>query len=167
MADVRLTDCTDGAKVLVRADPDGATAAALGVRLGRAVRDGDGVLVVRTAPDAWLLLAPAGRPVAPLAAGVEAAAGGEFVSAVDVTHGHALVRLRGAAAAPVLSSVCAIDLTDAATRQGAVFRSLLAGISATIIRDDSDGQLSYLVLCDRSYGRFLTDVLTDAGASGS
>ncbi|MGH3683252.1 MAG: hypothetical protein ACRDT2_23750, partial [Natronosporangium sp.] len=60
MAEVIALDRTDRTvKVLVRADPGGALAAALAVPFGRAARDGDGALVVRTAPDAWLLLASA------------------------------------------------------------------------------------------------------------
>lgn len=163
MAEVRFTDCTGQPSVLVRADPDGALAAALGVPVGRAARDGDGVLVVRTGPDAWLLLAAAGT-AAPAVRGLEALAGGEFASVFDVTHGHTLVRLTGPGAGPVLARVCAIDLADAATPDRTAFRSLVAGVVATVVRDDAEGERSYLVACDRSYGRYLVDVLTDAAA---
>lgn len=159
MAEASLTDCTDDlAKLLVRADSP-AVAAALAVPLGRAARDRDGTLVVRTAPDAWLLLAPAG--VAPTFPPPDS---GEFTSVFDVTHGYALVRLTGPGAAEVLARLCPIDLTRAP--DGAAFRSLLAGIAATVVRDDdrATGQPSYLVQCDRSYQRYLVDVLTDAAA---
>jgi heterotetrameric sarcosine oxidase gamma subunit len=196
--DAKLTDCTDQPLVLVRADPGGALAAALDVPNGRAARDGDGALVVRTAPDAWLLLAPAATATS-VVRRIEALGEAEFASVFDVTHGHALVRLTGPAAASVLARVCAIDLADAATPDGTAFRSLVAGIAATVVRDDTgpgrwtglpaaslasldrsdalgsagatpaggrdaDGERSYLVQCDRSYGRYLVDVLTDAAS---
>jgi heterotetrameric sarcosine oxidase gamma subunit len=161
--EAKLTDCTDQPLVLVRADPGGALAAVLGVPNGRAARDGDGALVIRTAPDAWLLLAPPGTVTSAIRR-IEALGEGEFASVFDVTHGHALVRLTGPAAASVLARVCAIDLADAATPDGTAFRSLVAGIAATVVRDDADGERSYLVQCDRSYGQYLVDVLTDAGS---
>lgn len=164
-AEVSGTDCTDRtAKLLVRADPAGALAAALDVPFGRAVRDGDGALVARTAPDAWLLLAAG--PATPLVRRIEALGAGEFASVVDVTHGHALVRLTGTAAAAVLAKLCAIDLADPATPDGTAFRSLVAGVPATVIHDarpDTGPDRSYLVQCDRSYRQYLREVLTDAG----
>ncbi|MPZ27906.1 MAG: hypothetical protein GEV12_16215 [Micromonosporaceae bacterium] len=134
--EVSATDCTDLAKVLVRADPGGALAAALDVPFGRAVRDGNDALVVRTAPDAWLLLAAADLAT-PLVRRVEALGAGEFASVVDVTHGHALARLTGTTAAVVLAKLCAIDLADPATPDGNTFRSLVAGVAVTVVRDDA------------------------------
>lgn len=160
MAEVRAIDCTDLTKVLVRADPGGALAAALDVPFGRAVRDSHGALVVRTAPDTWLLLASAG-PATPRRIGALGA--GEFASVVDVTHGYALARLTGPAAAAVLAKLCAIDLADPATPDGTAFRSLVAGVPATVIRDDTGPERSYVVQCDRSYRQYLREVLTDAG----
>jgi sarcosine oxidase, subunit gamma len=164
-SEISLTHCSNQIAVLVRADPAGAVAAGLGVTQGRAVRDGDGTLVTRTAPDAWLLLAPAGYQVDCITERIESYAGGDFASVVDVTHAHTVVRLHGSAAASVLSRVCAIDLGEAAIPDGTVFGSLVAGISAIIVRDDVDGERSYLVRCDRSYGRYLIDVLADASGA--
>jgi heterotetrameric sarcosine oxidase gamma subunit len=81
---------------------------------------------------------------------------------VDVTHAHWFGRLSGVGAASVLASVCAIDLADPVNPHGTTFRTLVAGIPATVIRDDIAGERSYLVLCDRSYGQYLIDTLTDA-----
>lgn len=162
MSDVELTDHTDLAKVLVRAEPDGRFAGALGVQCGHAVLDADGALVVRTAPGAWLLLAPAGSSSS-MVRRTEALADGEFASVVDVTHGHTVLRLTGSAAASVLAKLCAIDLSDAVAPDGTAVRTLLAGINAAVIRDDAVAARSYLALCDRSYGEYLIDVLTDAG----
>lgn len=166
MPDVTLTDCTGRTVALVRASPGGEVTAGLGVPLGRAARTGDGTLVVRTAPDAWLLLADPASQFPSQARGtappIEAA--GEFVNVFDVTHGYAVVRLTGRDAAAVLARVCAIDLSDAASPDGTAFRSLVAGVAATIVRDDGAGARSYLVVCDASYCEYLVDVLTDAAA---
>lgn len=161
MSEVRLADCTGWTTVLVRAGRDGALAAALGVPHGRAARDGQGTLIVGTAPGAWLLLAPA-TPADRIVPGVEAVARGEFASVVDVTHGHVLLRLTGAEAPSVLAALCAADLSARTAPDGTALRTLIAGIPATLVRDDEDGVLSYLLACDRSYGRYLADVISDA-----
>lgn len=163
MPDAQLTEQADLPKVEVRAAPDGGLATALGVPYGRAMRDSRGVLVVGTTPEGWLLLAPDGRAPS-MVRTVEDLAGREFVTAVDVSHGYACFQITGHAARSVLAKLCAIDLTDRAMPDGTAFRSLLAGITATVVREDKDGELSYLVLCERSYGQYIADVLVDAGS---
>lgn len=160
MSEVTITDCTGWTKVLVRTAPSSALAAELNTPYGRA-RDADGVLIVGATPDGWLLLAPGG-PAESIVQRTASQAGSEFASVVDVTHGHALVRLNGAASRDVLTKVCAVDLADSAAPDGTSVRTLIAGIIATIVRDDQPGELSYLVECDRSYGQYLMDVLRDA-----
>ncbi|MPZ94284.1 MAG: hypothetical protein GEU96_05050 [Propionibacteriales bacterium] len=156
---LRLTDCTALTKVLVRGGADGALAA--GAPYGRARRDGS--LLVGLLPDGWLVIAPPGSAT-DVVDRVDAGRDGGFITVVDVTHAYTLVRLTGAAAPSVLEKVCSIDVAEAATPDGAVFRSLLAGITASVVRDDEGGTRSYLLLCDRSYGQYLVDVLLDAGA---
>jgi len=171
---LRLVDCTPLAKVLVRARTGGVVAALLGVGHGRAARDGHGTLVVGSGPTEWLLLAPPGDAEA-VAARVQAAADGDddLVSVVSlVTHGRALMRLTGAAAPRLLAKVCAIDLGDRpatagrgeATPDGTAFRSSVARLATDVIRDDLDGERSYLLHCERSSGQYLWDCLLDAGA---
>jgi sarcosine oxidase subunit gamma len=151
--------------VLVRAAPDSSCARTLAVGYGHAARgagpfdSADDVLSVGWAPDGWLLLSETTSGNA-LAARVEAIAEGEFVSVVDVSHGHWLGRLIGPGAVAALASICAMDLSESATPNGSAFRSVAAGIPVTVIRDERGSERSYLVLCDRSYGRYLTDVLT-------
>lgn len=164
-AGARLADRTAAAKVLVRAAPDGRVAGTLGIPYGRASRDvpgmSAGTLVVGLLPGGWLLVAPPGS-ASVVVQHVEAGRADEFASVVDVTHGHTLMRLTGSDAAGVLAKLCSIDLADAATPDGAAVRTLVAGLTATVIRDDA-GEPSYLLLCDRSFGRYLSDVLLDAG----
>lgn len=150
--------------MLVRADSEGGVATSLGVPCGRAARDGTGALVAGVVPGGWLILVRSGS-AAEVVRRVEAElVGDRLVSVVDVTHGHAMLRLAGPGSVAVLEKLCMVDLAEAVTPDGAVFRSLLAGLTATVIRDDEPGRRSYLLLCDRSYGQYLVDVLVDAGA---
>lgn len=164
MSDVQLTECTGWEAVVVRGAPTGAVAAELGVPQGRAVPHPGGALVAGMAPGHWCLLGPAGS-TGPLAGRLESLADDELTSVVDVTHGRLLVRLTGASAAPALAALCALDLS--ATTDGTALRTLVAGVAATIVRDDRNGVPSYLLQCDRSYGRYLTSVLADALHAGS
>jgi heterotetrameric sarcosine oxidase gamma subunit len=161
-----LTDCTPLAKVQARAPLRGAVATTLGVRFGRAARDADGTLVAGSGPGEWLLLAPPGHAGALLAMleRTAARAPGEHASWVDLTHGRALMRLHGSAAAGVLGKVCGIDLGDDATPDGAAFRTAVAALATDVIRDDRDGTRSYLLHCERSSGQYLFDALLRAGA---
>jgi sarcosine oxidase subunit alpha len=160
---VAMTDESGSAKVLVRAAVDGPVGTALGTRFGRAARDADGALVVGSAPGEWLLLcagADSGRTEKLQArlAGLE-----ELVSMVDVTHGRALLRLTGPRAADLLAKVCAIDLADDVTPDGAALCTSTAKLVTGLVRDDMDGAPSYLLHCERSSGQYLWDALLDAG----
>jgi heterotetrameric sarcosine oxidase gamma subunit len=163
--DLTLTDCTPLAKVLLRAPATGPVTGKLGVPYGAAARDGAGALVVGSGPGEWLLLAPPGQ-AAPVAATLESLAGrapGELASVVDLTHGRALMRLTGPAAARVLSGVCGIDLSDRFTPGGTAFRSAVAAVATDVIRDDVAGVRSYLLHCERSSGRYLFDAVMSVG----
>jgi len=162
-APLRLADASPLAKVSTRAQPDGAFAAALGVRFRRSRRE-DGVLTVGSGPGEWLLIgAPDTAPG--LTEQVRALAAGEFVTTVDLTHGRALMRLTGHAAAQALSKVCAVDLSDAVTPASAAFRSSVAKVTTDVVRDDAGGggDRSYLLHCERSAGQYLFECLLDAG----
>ena len=160
-APLRLADRSPLTKVLVRADADGAVAHRLRVPFGQAGRDEHGTLVVGSGPGEWLLLAAPGA-----AADVAGRVGSDvddLVTVLDLTHGRALMRLTGAAAASTLNKVCAIDLSDGSRPDGTAFRSSVAKLATDVVRDDIDGTRSYLVHCERSSGQYLFDVLLDAG----
>ena len=161
-AALRLSDASSVAKVSVRADPDGPLARALGVRFRGSGRY-DGVLVIGSGPGEWLLVGKVGA--APeIAERVRGLVDGEFVSTVDLTHGRALMRLTGGDGARALSKVCAVDLSDAATPEGAAFRTSVAKVATDVVRDDAGaGERSYLLHCERSSGQYLFDCLLDAG----
>ncbi len=164
-----LIDLTPLAKVLVHALVDGAMAEALGVSFGRAVRTTaaavEPALIVGSGPGEWLVLAGVGTQArVRRRLEVTAAETGEFVSVVDLTHGRALVRLRGAASLDLLAKVCAVDLDDRVMPNGAAFRSSVAGLVTDVVRDDIGPVRSYLLHCERSTGQYLADSLLDAGA---
>jgi heterotetrameric sarcosine oxidase gamma subunit len=190
-AALTITDCTPLAKVHLRAPWNGAMAKALGVPFGRADRDGTsqvgasqggasqggasqdgGWLVVGSGPGEWLVLAPpdAAAAVTDWLGTVAAdAAGDEFVSVTDLTHGRALVRVTGPDAADLLARLCGADLDDDMAPDGAALRSGVAGVATDIVRDDTmiDGAAvpSYLLHCERSSGQYLFGALVSAGES--
>jgi len=166
-ASLTLTDCTPLAKVHVRAPWNGAMAKALGVPFGRAARDGAS-LVAGSGPGEWLVLAPVGSAAAVVSRLERTAAESapqEFVSVVDLTHGRALVRVTGPQAADLLARLCAIDLADDMTPDGAALRSSVAAVATDLIRHDLAAGPSYLLHCERSSGRYLHDALLAAGES--
>ena len=169
-AALTITDCTPLAKVHLRAPWNGAMAKALGVPFGRADRDGaspeGGWLVVGSGPGEWHVLAPPGAAAAVtdwLATVAADAAGDEFVSVTDLTHGRALVRVTGPDAADLLARLCGADLEDDMAPDGAALRSGVAGVATDIIRDDQAAVPSYLLHCERSSGQYLFGALVSAG----
>ena len=161
-ANLRIMDCTPLAKVLVLAPIDGAVARALDVPFGRAARDEHGTLVTGSGPGEWLLLAPPGSG-AEVTLRVEETPDEGLVSVFDVTHGRALMRLTGVRASDLLAKVCAIDFSEQVTPDGAAFRSSVAKLVTDVVRDDRNGERSYLLHCERSSGQYLFDALLDAG----
>jgi sarcosine oxidase, subunit alpha len=179
-AALTITDCTPLAKVQLRAPWNGAMAKALGVPFGRADREAvtpdgagqdgpEGVgLVAGSGPGEWLVLAPPGAAAAVadwLATVAADAAGDEFVSMTDLTHGRALVRITGPDAAGLLARLCGADLHDDMVPDGAALRSAVAGVATDIIRDDRAAVPSYLLHCERSSGQYLFGALVSAGES--
>jgi heterotetrameric sarcosine oxidase gamma subunit len=161
-ADLRIMDCTPLAKVLVLASKDGKLARTLGVPFGRAARDEHGTLVVGSGPGEWLLLAPPGANAAVIRR-VEEVPDEGLVSVFDATHGRALMLVTGARAPDLLAKVCGVDLSEEVTPDGAAFRSSVAKLVTDVVRDDRDGERSYLLHCERSSGQYLFDALLDAG----
>jgi heterotetrameric sarcosine oxidase gamma subunit len=161
-AGLTLADRTAMAKVLLKADANGAFAAN-GLAFGRARRDGVR-LEIGSSPGEWLHLAPPadrGRLVEELSA--VAAGAAELVTVSDLTHGRAMMRLTGADAPAVMAKICAIDLADSVTPDLAAFRTSVAKTVTDVLRDDVNGRRSYLLICDRSVGQYLFDSVLDAG----
>jgi heterotetrameric sarcosine oxidase gamma subunit len=161
-APLTLTDVSAWAKVLVKADANGALAASA-LSYGRVVRTSDGGLQIGSGPGEWLHLGPPGSEARILAAQTRSEVGDELVTVLDVTHGGALMRLTGGDAPSVLAKLCAINLSETATPDLAAFRSSVAKTVTEVVRDDVRGRPSYLLHCDRSVGQYLFDCVLDAG----
>ena len=171
-----LADASRLQKVTVRAAQHGTLAGRLPA-YGRSDRDGHGTLRVGSGPGEWLLLS-ATRSPAELgtdlhvtdvdtadvgAADLDQQGARELVSLVDVTHGRAMLRLTGEAAAATLAKLTPVDLTDRRAPHGAALRCAVAGLVTDVVRDDRSRRPSYLLHCERSSGQYLFDVLADAG----
>lgn len=171
-AGVTITDCTPLTKVQVRGALAGSAAEAMGVPFGRAARNPAGMLVAGSGPGEWLVIAAPGQgqQLTASLAGLAARHPGELVTAVDLTHGRALIRLNGASGADLLAKVCGIDLSDDMAPDGAAFRSSVAALATDVIRDDraaapeTGRTRSYLLHCERSSGQYLFDMLLRSGA---
>ena len=159
---LRLADQSPLAKVVVRASPAGRVAARLGVPFGYAARDDRGTLVIGSGPGEWFLIGDIGT-AGEVAARVDRDDAG-LVSVLEMTHGRALMRLSGAAAAAVLGKVCAVNLAERVTPNSSAFRSSVAKLTTDVIRDDVGATPSYLLHCESSSGQYLFDALLDAGA---
>lgn len=153
---VQLTDRSLMAKVLIRGD------AALEVPFGLTGAGPGDSLVIGTAPGEWLLFALPGSAADVI--GLVAQPGAGLTTLLDVTHGYAVVELRGVDSAELLARLCRIDLADDVTPDGSALRSLVGGLVVGIVRSDRDGERSYLLYVDRSYGQSFVDMLLDVGA---
>ncbi len=123
----------------------------LGVGFGTSAVTDDGTLVCGVRPGEWLLLGGSAPP--------------HLTDAitVDLTHGIVMFRLTGPAAPALLAHVCSIDTAEEMMPDGAVCGASVARVACTLVRNDAGGECSYLILADRSYGRYLFDAVRDAG----
>ena len=154
---VTLHDVSATTKIIVRAGPETVAHHQLDASFGTS-RTGDGVLVVGQRPDEWVILGPA----AASRAMVERLDRSGHVSVIDHTHSRALFRLTGDEASLVLEKLCSLDWNDHMTPDGAAVSASVAKVTCDIVRNDVDGTRSYLISCDRSYGRYLFDAILDA-----
>ena len=155
---VTVADAASTTKVQVRAAADTAAAAGLGVSYGRSQRRPDGTLVCGTRPDEWTIYGAAGQ-----AAAISATVPTDgFVTVIDITHGRAMLRITGSNAAASLNKICNLDLGEELTPNGAVFSASVGNVGCDLVRDDQDGQTSFLISCERSFGRFLFVAVADA-----
>ena len=160
--DLTLADASATTKWLVRASPDGPTAARVGVAFGSSSLTPSGALVLGSRPGEWIIVGTPGE-VAAGVADLDGLDAEEFMTALDWTHSRAMFRVTGAEAARMLEKVCGIDWGDHMTPDGAVVSASVALTTCDLARNDVDGTRSYLVFCDRSFGQYLFDALIDAG----
>ena len=141
---LQISDETAGPKHRLVDDAFGAVAP------GRASRESDR-LVYCTSPAEWTLLGrlPRGMP------------------GIDLTHVRAIVRVTGADSRRLLAKVCSLDLGDHMFPDGSAARTSVAGTATEIVRDDLDGDESFLLVTSRSFAGYLHTVLVEqAGEFG-
>ena len=155
---VVLADAYATTKVQVRAGALTAAATFLGGSYGKSSRNADGDLVCCTRPDEWTIYGAPGRSEA-IAASVPTEG---FVTVIDITHGRAMLRISGVNATAALSKICNLDLSDELTPNGAVFSGSLGAVGCDWVRDDQHSQTSFLISCERSFGKFLFIAVADA-----
>ena len=155
---VTVADAASTTKVQVRAGADTAAAAELGVAYGRSQRRTDGAIVCGTRPDEWTIYASAGQASA-IASTIPTEG---FVTVIDITHGRAMLRISGSNATAALNKICNLDLSDELTPDGAVFSASVGNVGCDLVRDDEGGQMSFLISCERSFGKFLFIAMADA-----
>ncbi len=155
---VVLADAYATTKIQVRADASTDAAAFLEASYGSSSRNADGDLVCGSRPDEWTIYGTPGRSDA-IVASVPTEG---FVTVIDITHGRAMLRISGVNATAALSKICNLDLSDELTPDGAVFSGSLGAVGCDWVRDDQDGQTSFLISCERSFGKFLFIAVADA-----
>ena len=161
--DLVLADASATVKWLVRASGSpNAAAERLGAPFGSSQTAAGGALVLGSRPGEWIVLGTAGA-VTETVEGLDGLDSSDFVTAVDWTHGRALLRVTGDSASRMLEKVCSLDWSDPMMPDGAVASASVAKVTCDIARNDVDGTPSYLVFCDRSFGQYLFDALIDAG----
>ena len=90
---------------------------------------------------------------------IELGAGDAPEDGVDITHVRAMLRLSGPGASDALSYLCALDLSDTMTPNGAAARTLVADVATELIRDDQGDEPSYVLLVSRSFATHLWERL--------
>lgn len=162
---VVVADRSALAKVHVRASATPEVIAALGTRFGRAAWVGDR-LIVGSGPDEWFVLGAAGhaRTIAHEVESMVGAANSGLLTVIDLTHGRSLIRVSGAQTMSLLRRVTAVDLDDRLVPDGSALRTSIARVVTDMIRDDHEGQPSFLLHCERSSGLYLQQSLLAVGA---
>lgn len=122
--------------------------------------------------DVWIIIDPPGASVPSfLASGINGSYGHDVL---DVTHVYSMIRIYGSDSAKVTTKLCAIDFSDEILPSGSALRTSVAGLVSLVIRADCVGNIealrgstarsrSYVMLCERSAGKYLFDSLLDAG----
>jgi sarcosine oxidase subunit gamma len=133
---------------------------------GEAARaKGDHMVVAGIRPDEIWLIGTRER-VRALWSSLSAAPGFEHVHAVHLDPGIVTFHLAGPHACLVLEKICSLDWSEAMTPNGAAMSAGVAKVACDIVR--ADGYLGgsapgFLIMCSRSYGRYLEECLIDAG----
>jgi len=81
--------------------------------------------------------------------------------AYKVARADAAFILSGGEVLNLLSELCSLDLRDSALASDAVVMTQVAGISATLLRQQLNGEQVYRIWCDGTYGPYMWDMLLE------
>ena len=109
-------------------------------------------------PDEWLITGPTDSVA--LTAKLQRAFRGKFVTATDLSHAMAVIRLAGPNAGDVLSKGCGLDLHPRVFKPGNVAGTLLARADVVLHQVEAS---AYHLYIRRSYADYLWRWLEDAG----
>jgi heterotetrameric sarcosine oxidase gamma subunit len=157
-AGVLLRDQSEWAKVLVHHNRDDAPTP-VSVGFGSVTSPAPGVHIVGWAPDQTLILGSSSEDAADV---VTIAFKKAPATTVDLSHGYTMFSIRGESAIDTLAKVCAVDMSQR-TPAGSVVRTSVAKVAAGIIKLHDD-PAEFLILCDRSFGRYLFEEMLVAAA---
>jgi heterotetrameric sarcosine oxidase gamma subunit len=131
-----------------------------GPRAPGSVAESGGALVAALRPDMAAVLLP--PPQVESAVGQIAAVAGQRLTALDLSHGRALMALSGPHAAAVLARLCALDFGERAFPNRHAAQTSLAKVRALIVRAGEEATSRYLLAVDRSHGAYVWGALADA-----
>jgi sarcosine oxidase subunit gamma len=160
------------AKVNLRVDPAGPSAAAVAAHLGVALPtapsrwvDGDTARVIWLGPDEWLVTSLSYGP-RDLEAGLRATVGPGGGAVVDVSAQRTTLRLRGAHIRDMLATGCALDLHPRAFPAGSAAQTTL-GLAGVVLLALDDTATHYQLHVRSSFARYLATWLLDAASEFS
>ncbi len=133
-------------------------------------RQADGALAARLAPSEVLLLGDLNGTGALTRRLAQAWAAGELPPQpppgypVPRQDSHAWFLVAGEHAAAMFAKLCAVDLRPAKFALGRIAQTMLAEVSAIVVRDDRGAVAAYHLLANSAAAEYLWDCLTDAMA---
>lgn len=164
---VALADAGPAGMVTLRGDLAApGLAQALGDTLGcpvpgqRRVVRGECGAVAWMSPDELLVLVDHARS-AEVAAALNAALGGGFFTAAEVSDARAMIAISGAQTRDVLAKLCPVDFAGFAI--GEIRRTRAAQVAVAIWREDDD---NWRLICFRSVAQYVWDVLATVARPG-
>lgn len=123
-----------------------------------------GKLVARLSPNEALILVEAGRNPIPRLEKALPPAGKSNAYPIPRAETHAWFRIAGNDAPAMFAKLCAIDLRTKSFPDLGVAQTLVAQVSAIIIREDVSRTPAFHLLADSASALYLWDCLTDAMA---
>jgi heterotetrameric sarcosine oxidase gamma subunit len=165
-------DCTSCEKVLVNGSRANSWAKTLGIEPGQSRHGESGHLVAAIAPEQWLCLSDPGVGFSIRDVAADGDSVRPLATVTSVTHANALMRLIGIDSAKVLGKLCSVNFDDVTIPNYSTLRTSIARIVVSLIRDDLAAAVgthhdepvrSYLIMCDRSAGQYVFNVLFEAG----